>query len=117
MYLPKLDDQLPGVIHSFSSGINYLQEFLKRGFYIGFNGMITYPNNDKLIEAVKATPNDRLLIETDAPYLAPQAHRGNRNEPTWVIETAKAISKIKEVPLEDVASMTTANAIRLFGLK
>ena len=117
VYLPKLGDRLPGVIHSFSSGINYLQEFLKRGFYIGFNGMITYPNNDKLIEAVKATPNDRILIETDAPYLSPQAYRGNRNEPMWIIEVAKTIAKIKEISLEDVANLTTNNAIHLFGLK
>ena len=117
VYMPGLGDQLPGVIHSFSSGINYLQEFLKRGFYIGFNGMITYPNNSKLIEAVKATPNERILIETDAPYLSPQAYRGNRNEPMWIIETAKTISQVKEISLEEVANITTNNAMCLFRLK
>lgn len=106
-----------GVIHSFSSGTNYLQEFLKRGFYIGVNGMITYPDNQHLVAAVKLCPEDRLLIETDAPYLTPQIYRGKRNEPTYVIEVAKAVAEVKQRSLSEVMHFTTNNAIALFGLK
>ncbi len=116
-YMPYLKGQLPGVIHSFSAGPNYLREFLKRGFYIGFNGMITYPGNDKLLESLKLTPKDKILLETDAPFLAPQSHRGERNEPKLVIEVAKAIAKYKECSLDDVAEFTTTNAFSLFNLK
>lgn len=116
-YLSAASPQPPGVIHSFSSGPQYLQEFLKRGFYVGFNGMITYPQNDRLAEAVRSTPLDRLLIETDAPFLAPEGYRGQRNEPSWVVEVAKAIAQLKGISLGEVARLTTDNAHRLFGLK
>lgn len=116
-YIPYLKGQLPGVIHSFSAGPNYLREFLKRGFYIGFNGIITYPGNDKLIESLKLTPKDKILIETDAPFLAPQNYRGKRNEPKLVIEVAKKIAELKECSLEEVAEFTTINAFNLFNLK
>ena len=66
---------------------------------------------------MKATPNDRILLETDSPYLSPQAYRGNRNEPARVIEVAKTLAQIKEISLEDVANLTTNNANHLFGLK
>lgn len=116
-YIPYLKEQLPGVIHSFSAGPNYLKEFLKRGFFIGFNGMITYPGNDKLLESLKLTPKDKILIETDAPYLSPQNHRGNRNEPKLIVETAKIVAKNKGCNLNEVAEFTTNNAFDLFNLK
>jgi len=116
-YLPYLKDRLPGVIHSFSAGPNYLREFLKRGFYIGFNGMVTYSGNDKLLESLKLTPKDKILIETDAPFLPPQNYRGNRNEPKLIIEVAKVIAQNKECNLNEVAEFTTANAFNLFNLK
>ena len=117
IYLPEVTDRSPGVIHSFSSGIHYLQEFLKRGFYIGFNGMITYPGNEQLAKVVRIAPIERLLIETDAPFLTPQDYRGQRNEPIWVIEVAKTIAQLKDLSLEEVARLTTDNATRLFGLQ
>ncbi|MFH1088791.1 MAG: TatD family hydrolase [Patescibacteria group bacterium] len=116
-YLPELGGTLPGVVHSFSAGPSYLQEFLRRGFYIGFNNMITYPDNVSLIEAVKKTPLDRILLETDAPYLPPQSLRGERNEPQYVTTVAERIAEIKQIDLEEVVNTSTANAIRLFGLK
>ncbi|MEA1909624.1 MAG: TatD family hydrolase [Patescibacteria group bacterium] len=116
-YLPLDGNGSPGVIHSFSSGPAYLQEFLRRGFYIGFNGMITYPGNANLQAAVENTPLDKILIETDAPYLPPQSHRGERNEPAFVKEVVEKIAEIKNIPIEEVAKKTTANAIKLFGLK
>ncbi|HAR55139.1 TPA: hydrolase TatD [Patescibacteria group bacterium] len=116
-YLAGLDSDIPGVVHSFSAGPSYLQEFLRRGFYIGFNNMITYPDNVSLVESVKATPMDRIVLETDAPYLPPQSHRGERNEPQHVVEVAAKIAEIKQIDIEEVVNTSTANAIRLFGLK
>lgn len=116
-YLPAIGDRRPGVIHSFSSGVRHAQEFLKRGFYIGFNGMTTYSGNDQLMEAVKIVPLDKILIETDAPFLPPQSHRGQRNEPLYVLEVAEQIAQIKGIPLEEVCRATTDNACRLFNLK
>ena len=115
-YLPHITDGPPGVIHSFSAGPNYLREFLRRGFYIGFNGMITYSGNESLQASVRDVPNDKLLIETDAPYLPPQDYRGQRNEPKLVIEVAKKIAKIKNLQLDEIAQLTTNNAITLFKL-
>ena len=108
---------LPGVVHSFSSGPGYLQEFLRRGFYIGFNGMITYPGNTTLQATVEATPLNRILLETDAPFLPPQTKRGERNEPSFVKEVAVKIAEIKGVSLLEVAKQTTENAETLFKLK
>ena len=116
-YIPYLKEQLPGIVHSFSAGPNYLREFLKRGFYIGFNGMVTYPGNDKLLESLKLTPKDKILIETDAPFLSPQNYRGNRNEPKLIVETAKIVAQNKECSLSEVAEFTTSNAFDLFNLK
>ena len=79
--------------------------------------MITYPDNVSLIEAVKKTPLDRILLETDAPYLPPQSLRGERNEPQYVTTVAERIAEIKQIDLEEVVNTSTANAIRLFGLK
>ena len=116
-HLPRLSGQCPGVIHSFTAGIRYAQEFLKRGFYLGFNGIITYPNNDQLIEAVRITPLDKILIETDAPLLAPQAYRGQRNEPVYVLEVAREIARIKDLSVEEVCQASTDNARQLFKLQ
>ncbi|MFH0912146.1 MAG: TatD family hydrolase [Patescibacteria group bacterium] len=116
-YLPYIEDRLPGVVHSFSAGPSYLQEFLRRGFFIGFNGMITYPDHESLMEAVRYTPLDKLLLETDAPYLPPEGHRGTRNEPMWVKEVAARVAQLKQVNLEEVVTQSTANAIRLFRLQ
>lgn len=117
VYLPQLKGELPGVVHSFSAGPSYLQEFLRRGFYIGFNGMITYPDHESLVEAVRNTPLDRLILETDAPYLPPEGHRGERNEPMLVKEVAAKVAELKKMDVEEVVSRSTANAILLFGLQ
>jgi len=116
-YLPHLGGRPPGVIHSFSSHPVYLQEFLKRGFFIGINNMVTYPEREGLVASVQAVPLDRLLIETDAPYLPPQDRRGQRNEPAWVVSAAEKIAELKSVTTEEVAQASRANAIHLFGLR
>lgn len=105
-----------GVVHCFSSNAITMKKFLDMGFYIAFGGALTYKKNDDLREACKACPVDRLLIETDAPYLAPQTRRGKRNEPLFMVETANFMAELRRVSLEDLAETTTANAKELFGI-
>ncbi len=105
-----------GVFHCFSGSPQEAKEALSAGFHVSFTGNITFKNAQKLREAVKAVPIERMMIETDCPYLAPEPHRGQRNEPSYVVQVAKAVAEIKAMSLDDVARLTTANAVDLFGL-
>ncbi len=105
-----------GIFHCFSGGPDEAAEALKMGFYLSISGVVTFKGADKLREAIKATPMEKLLIETDCPYLAPVPNRGKRNEPAFVVETAKKIAELKGLTVEDVARITTLNAEEVFGL-
>jgi TatD DNase family protein len=105
-----------GVLHSFSGDVALAESVLALGFYIGVSGPVTYKNANRLREVVQAVPLERLLIETDAPYLAPHPYRGQRNEPVYVQRVAQAIAEIKHLALEQVATLTSTNACMLFGL-
>lgn len=105
-----------GVMHCFSGDYAEAKAFLNLGLDISFSGVLTYPNAKPLHEAARRLPLERLLIETDAPYLAPQPRRGKRNEPGYVRFTANALAELKNLPLETVAAQTWANTCRLFGL-
>lgn len=109
-------DASGGVFHCFSGTGETAEEVLKLGFFISFTGVITFPNASFARETVKKVPMEKLLIETDCPYLAPVPHRGKRNEPAFVIETAKKIAEIKGLSIADVARITTNNAEDLFAL-
>jgi TatD DNase family protein len=102
------------VLHSFSSGLPLLETALELGHYVSWSGMITFKNwqNDGQIRRV---PLDRLLVETDAPYLAPVPYRGKRNEPAFVAETARRLAQVIGCSAEEVVSLTTENAVRVFG--
>jgi TatD DNase family protein len=106
--------QPPGVIHSFSGNVPESHQALQMGFYLGITGPVTYKNADTMRDVVKAAPLDRLLIETDGPFLSPQAKRGKRNEPAHVCFIVDKISEIIQEPAERVAAQTTANAATLF---
>ena len=106
-----------GVFHCFSGTKEVAKQALDMGFYLSFTGVVTFPKADGLREVVKYVPIEKMLIETDCPYLAPSPHRGKRNEPAFVVETAKEIAKIKGLSLEDVGRITTLNAEELFGLR
>lgn len=108
---------LQGQIHSFWGNLDQAQRFIEAGFYISFTGNITYPKNDQIREIAKKIPLEKILIETDAPYLPPQIIRGKRNEPLFVKEVAKAIAQIKNISLEEVAKKTFQNAADLYRLK
>lgn len=105
-----------GVVHSFSGDAATARRYLDLGWHLSFNGMITYKGNDALRDAVRLTPADRLLVETDAPYLSPIPHRGQRCTPALVAVTANVIAELRGERPEDLAAWTTRNATLLFRL-
>ena len=106
-----------GVLHCFSGSYEMAKKCLDMGLYLSFTGVVTFPKATNIHEIVKKIPIERMLVETDCPYLAPEPYRGKRNEPTFVVETAKRIAEIKGVSFDDVARITTLNAKELFGIE
>jgi TatD DNase family protein len=107
---------VPGVMHCWAGTPEETQWFLDLGFYISFSGVVTFKNAKQIHAAAQMVPADRLLIETDCPFLAPVPHRGQRNEPAYVSHVATRIAELRGVPVEEIASTTTQNAQRLFNL-
>jgi TatD DNase family protein len=105
-----------GVIHCFSGDYRMAQKCLDMGFYISIPGAITFGKSEKLQEVVKHIPMSCLLLETDAPYLTPHPNRGKRNEPAYVIHTAKKVAELKGLSFEDVATISSRNTRSLFGI-
>ncbi|MEO8089313.1 MAG: TatD family hydrolase [Gemmatimonadales bacterium] len=104
------------ILHSFSSGMGLLRAGLVHRHYVSFSGMVTF-KNWRLDEAIRETPLDRLLLETDAPYLAPVPHRGKRNEPAFVAHTAAQVAAVRGIPVEELIAATGENAMRVFQLQ
>ncbi len=108
-------DRLPGVImHCFGGSAAFAGKCVEQGFHISFAGNVTFPKAEPLREAAAVVPTDRLLVETDCPYLAPQPVRGKRCEPRYVHHTARCVADLKGVTLAEFAARTTSNAARLF---
>jgi len=105
---------LQGVMHSFSGDLATAEACLELGLFISFAGMVTFKRNDALRDVAKSIPLDRILIETDAPYLAPMPHRGKRNEPGYLVHTATVLAGLFDMEPEEFAALTTANSRRLF---
>jgi len=105
----------PGVLHSFNGTLETAQRALALNFYLGVTGPVTYPSAEKKREVISQLPLDRLLIETDGPYLTPAPHRGKRNEPAYVVHIADKIAEIHSKSPAEIAQITTANAKRLFA--
>ena len=105
----------PGVLHCFSSGRKLAETALALGFYVSIAGIVTFKNATELRAIVRDLPLDRLLVETDAPYLAPVPYRGKRNEPAFVAATAAGVAALKGVEPQALAAATTANFFRLFA--
>ncbi len=105
---------LPGVMHCFSGGVEEARRSLDLGFYLSFAGNVTYPKAVAIREAAAFAPAERILVETDAPFLAPIPHRGQRNEPAMVSYTAGALAELRGISAEELAAITTENFHRLF---
>lgn len=110
------EDKLRGVIHCFTGNYEAARAYLDLGFYISFTGIITFKNAEVLRDVVRRVPLERILVETDSPYLTPVPHRGKRNEPAYVRLVAAAVANIKGVSLEEVARVTSDNTRRLFRI-
>ena len=110
-------EECGGIIHCFSGNYEMAKECIGMGFYISIPGTITFKNAGEFQEIIKRLPLDSLLIETDAPFLAPVPFRGKRNEPSYVRYTAQKVAEIKKVSLEKVAEVTTENASRVYRLR
>ncbi len=104
-----------GVMHCFTGDPTQAQEALDMGFHLSYGGVLTFKTAEQVRESARITPADRLLIETDAPYLAPIPYRGKRNEPAMMVETARKLAEVRETTPEAIAALTTANFDRLFA--
>lgn len=104
------------VFHCFSGGLSEAKMAWGRGFTTSFSGVVTYPKNAELQEVVRQTPENLFIVETDCPFLAPQKYRGQKNEPAFVVETAKYIAELRGQSLEEIAGLTTVNAEKFFNL-
>ncbi|MFC1567695.1 TatD family hydrolase [Pseudomonadota bacterium] len=105
-----------GIMHCFSADWETARAALDLDMYISFSGNVTFKRNDELREVARQVPMDRLLIETDSPYLAPMPHRGKRNEPTYVKHVARCIADVKGLSIQDVAETSTNNALKVFSI-
>lgn len=104
----------PFILHCFSSGQALADTGVALGGFVSFSGILTFPKSTELRDIAKTVPMDRLLVETDAPYLAPKRWRGKRNEPSYVVNTAEVLAEVKGVSFDEMAQATTANAFRCF---
>ena len=104
-----------GVLHCFTGSAELAHKALDLGFYVSISGIVTFKNAKDLQETAKTIPQDRLLVETDSPFLAPVPHRGQTCEPAFVADTAAFLSDLRDVPLDELAAATTANFFRLFN--
>lgn len=104
------------IMHCFSGSIEFMKQCVKEGYYIALGGVVTFKNAVKPKEVAKSVPLERLLIETDCPYLAPVPYRGKENEPSYIIESAKCIAEIKGISFEELERITTKNAVEVFNL-
>ena len=108
---------LRGVMHCFSGGVEEARRSVALGFHVSFSGVLTFKNAQTTRDAALATPRDRLLVETDCPYLTPEPHRGKRNEPSYVVHTAKRLAEVIGVTYEEIDRLTEENTLRAFGIE
>lgn len=107
--------EIPGVIHCYSYSPELAREYIKMGYYIGVGGVVTFKNAKKLVQTVAETPVERILLETDSPYLAPEPHRGRRNDSRELVHVVEKIAQIKGLTPEEIEDITWENARRLFS--
>jgi TatD DNase family protein len=108
--------EVGGVIHCFTGGVDEARRYLAIGQHLSFSGILTFKNAEGIRAAAAFAPLDRILVETDAPYLAPIPHRGRRNEPAFITETLRVLAAVRAAPVDELAAATAANTRRLFSL-
>ncbi len=113
----KMFPEVHGVIHCFSGSVEFARECLKLGYYIGFTGIVTFKNARKTLEVVKEVPIDKILVETDCPYMAPEPHRGKRNRSEYIEQIIKKVAKIKEISEEELNNQVILNTKHLLNIK
>ena len=106
-----------GVVHCFGGSAETAREYVNMGFHVSFTGVLTIKNAPRVREACAAVPLERLMIETDGPYMSPEPHRGERNEPKYVRFVAEKMAEVKGVSVEELAEITFNNALRFFGIE
>ena len=109
-------EEIGGVIHCYSYSAEMAMEYVEMGFYIGIGGVVTFKNGKKMKEVAKAVPIERILLETDSPYLAPEPNRGKRNSSLNIPYIARELAAIKGMTYEEIVAQTSANAKALFGI-
>ena len=107
-------EEIPGVIHCYSYSVEMAKEFIKMGYYIGIGGVVTFKNAKKLIEVAAEIPLERILLETDCPYMAPEPHRGERNSSLYIPYVVEKLAEIRNISKEEIISTTNQNARKLF---
>ena len=107
-------EEIPGVIHCYSYSVEMAKEFIKMGYYIGIGGVVTFKNAKKLKEVAAEIPLERILLETDCPYMAPEPHRGERNSSLYIPYVVEKLAEIRNISKEEIISTTNQNARKLF---
>ncbi|MEE2665483.1 MAG: TatD family hydrolase [Myxococcota bacterium] len=116
IWLAEGGDTLEGVLHCYTGSLAFARRAVEHGLYVSFSGILTFKRSDALRDVARGLPLERLMIETDAPFLAPEGHRGRRNEPAWVPIVGQTLARLHDVPVEQVAAFTTRNARALYRL-
>lgn len=106
-----------GIIHSFNGDAEWLNKFIDLGMYVSYSGVASFKKTKEIHDAVAKTPSDKMLVETDAPYLAPEPLRGHQNEPGFTLYTVEAVARFRDTTPDKIADMTYQNALRIFGLE
>lgn len=107
----------PAILHCFTGSIQEAEEVIKRGWYLSCSGIVTYKKSKELREVIKEVPLEKLLVETDCPYLAPQSKRGKQNEPAYLLETIEKVAEIKQEDPQTIANATFGNALKAFSIQ
>jgi len=108
--------ELSGVLHCYTGTLPFAKRAIEHGFYVSFSGILTFKRSDALREVAAGLPLDRLMVETDAPFLAPEGHRGRRNEPAWVARVGETLASLHQTAVDEVARVTSRNAREFFRL-
>lgn len=116
IWLAEGQGELEGVLHCYTGNLEFARRAMDAGFFVSFSGIVTFKGSGELRDVAKGVPLDRLMVETDAPFLAPEGHRGRRNEPAWVTVVGETLAALHDCAVSEIAQRTTSNARRFYRL-